>query len=171
MLRFARPEIVRGFVPGAVAGHADQDTYDRLYRQAFFTVDNAELAGQAVSGVLGEECVGHSGAVGGQNPGRRRAVATYRRCMELAGGPAPASRILARRTGDSAGSAGPGELSVRERGVLGVVLFGALGYRQVSAELGISASEASALLRDVLVKAAECEPGSLPHVNQERAWP
>jgi hypothetical protein len=46
------------------------------------------------------------------------------------------------------------------------VLFGALGYRQVGVELGIPAFEASALLREVLVKAADCEPGSLPHVNQ-----
>lgn len=52
--------------------------------------------------------------------------------------------------------------------MLGLVLYGALGYRQVGFELGISASEAAALLRDVLVKAAECEPGSLPHLSQER---
>jgi hypothetical protein len=175
MLRFAKTNNVRSFRPGTPAGHRDQDTYDRhagsLYRQAFLTTDDSEMAEQVVSDVIVEECVWPPAAVRGQDAGRRLAVSAYRRCMELAGGPAPESRISARRTGGSAGRIGPGGLSVRERGVLGLVVFGALGYRQVGVELGLSASEVSALLRAALVKAAASESGSLPHVNHERVWP
>jgi DNA-binding CsgD family transcriptional regulator len=175
MLRFAKTQIARGLVPGTPAGRRDQDTYDRhagsLYRQAFLTVDDAEMAEQVVSDVIVEECVRPPAAVRGQDAGRRLAVSAYRRCMEVAGSPASASRSPARRTGDRAGSPGPGGLSARERGVLGLVIFGALGYRQVGVELGMSASEVSALLRAVLVKAEASEPDGVPHVNQERVWP
>lgn len=181
MLRFAKTDIAFGFAPGAPAGHRDQDTYDRhadrLYRQAFFTVGDAEMAEQVVSDVIVEECVLPAAVARGQDAGRRLAVSAYRRCMQLAGSPASAPRIPARRTGDCAGSAGPcglsglSGLSTRERGVLGLMAFSALGYRQAGVELGVSASEVTALLRDVLVKATACEPRSLPPVNQERVWP
>lgn len=175
MLRFAKTGIARGLVADAAAGHKDEDTYDchagNLYRQALFTLDDTEMAEQVVSDVIVEECVWPAAAVRSQEAGPRLAVSAYRRCMELADGPAWTSRVPMRRPADVASCAGPGGLSVRERGVLGLMHFGGRGYRQVAVELGTSASEVAALLRAALSKAASAEPDSLAYVNQERVRP
>jgi hypothetical protein len=175
MLRFKGPGVACGLVPDTAAGHKDEDTYDRhagnLYRQALFTLDDTEMAEQVVSDVIVEECMRPVGAVSGQDAGRRLAISAYQRCMGLAGGAASASGLPMGRKGDVAGCAGPGGLSVRERGVLGLVFFGALGYRLADVDLGISAPDVAVLLRAALGKAAASEPGSLGYVTQERAWP
>ena len=175
MLRFAKTDIARGYVPDTAAGHADKDVYDRhagnVYRQALFTLDDAVMAEQVVSDVIVEECVRPAAVICGQDAERRLAVCTYRRCLELASSPEWTSRVHARRTGDCVSCASLGSLTARERGVLGLALFGALAYRQVGVDLGICASDVAAMLRAVLVEAAAAKPGPLPYASQEWVWP
>jgi DNA-binding CsgD family transcriptional regulator len=165
MLRFAKTAAGSDSGPDTVAGQEAEDSYDRhagrLYRQALFTLDNIELAEQVVSDVIVAECV-RPAASGRQDPGRRLTVAAYVRCMELARSETHVSAGRGRhRTGASAACAGPDGLSPRERGALGLVIFGGLEYRQVGADLGLSAREVAALLRGALVKAAT-PPGTVP---------
>jgi hypothetical protein len=54
--------------------------------------------------------------------------------------------------------------------VLGLVLFGDQGYRQVAIDLAISASGIAALLRAVLVQTAAAQPDSRPDVAEEQVW-
>jgi hypothetical protein len=67
MLRFAKPDDVRGIVPGAVVASTDEDIYDRhagnLYWQALFTLDDCAMAEQVVGDVLVEECVRPGAAI------------------------------------------------------------------------------------------------------------
>ena len=174
MLRFAMTDIAHALVPDPAAVHKDEDTYDRhagnLYRQALFTLDDAEMAAQVVSDVIVEECVRAAAVPGGQDARGRLAASAYRRCMELAGSPAWTARRPAGRAGSFADSVGPGGLSARERGVLGHVLFGDQGYRQVAIDLAISASGIAALLRAVLVQTAAAQPDSRPDVAEEQVW-
>ncbi len=48
MLRFAKTDIARGFVPDNAAGHKGEDTYNRYvgnhYRQAPLTLHDTEMA-------------------------------------------------------------------------------------------------------------------------------
>lgn len=175
MLRFAKPDTARGLAPDVAAepGRTDKDVYDRhsgsLYRQALFTLGDSGMAEQVVSDVIVEECV-RPGVICCQDPERRLAVSAYRRCMELAGSPAWTSRVPARRTGGCASCAGQDGLNARERGALGLMIFGGGGYRHAGSALGIPASEMAVLLRAALVKAGAAEPASLPAVEQEQAW-
>jgi hypothetical protein len=135
----------------------DADIYDRyasgLYRQALLTLDDAHLAEQVVCDVLVDECT-RTPAPGGDedNASYRLAVSAYRRCRELAGGPARQDRRPGQRPSEHVvGCVDPGGLlSRKERGGLGLVLFGGLGYVQASRELAISPSDMAALLRAVL---------------------
>jgi hypothetical protein len=174
MLRFAKTGSARGVASDTAAGHKDEDTYDRhagnLYRQALFTLDDTELAKQVVSDVIVEECVWPAAAHRSQDAGRRLAVCAYRRCMELADGSAWTSGIPARRTGGCTGWAGLGGLTASERGALGLIVFGGVGYRQAGVELGISASGTAALLRTAVVKTAAAQPDSRPDVALEQVW-
>jgi hypothetical protein len=159
MLKFAKPD-VRRRGPRVRVGRTDEETYDRhagnLYRQALFTLDDSELAAQVVSDVIVGECTRTTAAIRGQDAAARLAIGAYRRCIELADGPARRSRSSSPRSSDCAGCAGPGGLSATERGTLGLVLFGGLGYRQAGAGLGISSSDVAAMLRTALGrKAAE----------------
>ena len=142
MRRFAKTHVARGLVPDTAAVHKDEDTYDRhagnLYRQALFILDDAEMAAQVVSDVIVEECVRPAAGVCGLDARGRLAVSAYRRCMELASSPAWTARLPAGSAGSFADSVGPGGMNGMERVVLGLVLFGGQGYRQVGIDLGIS---------------------------------
>jgi hypothetical protein len=169
MLRCATPDAGRGLAPATAAGHADEDIYDRhagnVYRQALFTLDDAGMAEQVVSDVIVAECVRPGAVLCGQDAEGRLAVSAYRRCMELAGG--QPSLLAASGTVDYTGCAGPGGLTVREHGALGLVFFGGAGYRQAGVDLGICAAAVAALLRAALGDAAAAGPGSLPYAGQE----
>jgi hypothetical protein len=164
MLRIATPDTARGLAPATAAGHADQAVYDRhagnVYRQALFTLDDAEMAEQVVSDVIVEECVRPGAVLRGQDAEGRLAISAYRRCMELAGSPAGKSRGPAR-------CAGPGRLTAPERGALGLVLFGGAGCRQAGVDLGICGATVVALLRAALGEVAATGEGSLPYVGRE----
>jgi hypothetical protein len=134
----------------------DADIYDRyasgLYRQALLTLEDAHLAEQVVCDVLVDECTRTPAPRGDEdNASYRLAVSAYRRCRELAGGPERQDRRPERPSERVVGCVDPGGLlSGKERGGLGLVLFGGLGYVQASRELAISPSEMAALLRAVL---------------------
>jgi hypothetical protein len=174
MLRFAKPDVARGYVPATAAGRADEDVYDRhagnLYRQALFTLGDTAMAEQVVSDVLVGECVRPAAAIRGQDARGRLAISAYRRCMELAGSPAWTARLPADRAGSFADPVGPGGLNARKRGALGLVLFGGAGYRQAAVDLGVPASDMTALLRAAVAGATASGPGSLPCASQDRAW-
>jgi hypothetical protein len=135
----------------------DADIYDRhadgLYRQVLLTLGDAGLAEQVVCDVIVDECTRvPSSASDAGDASYRLPVAAYRRCQELIHGPSwhevPPGR---RMSGGVAGCIDPcGLLSREERGALGLVLFGGLGYVQASHEVAISPLDMEALLREIL---------------------
>lgn len=136
---------------------ADADIYDRhadgLYRQALLTLGDAGLAEQVVCDVIVDECTRVPSSAGGAGDASYRLpVAAYRRCQELAREPSWHDLHPGRRaSGGVAGCIDPyGLLSRKERGALGLVLFGGLGYVQASHEVAISQLDTAALLRAVL---------------------
>jgi hypothetical protein len=132
MLRFAKTGAGRGFAPETADNLTGIDIYDRyagnLYRQALFTLDDRGLAEGVVSDVIAEEILRPTATIRGQQASGRLAVNAYWRCMAVADSRAWASRVPAHGSEAPAGCAGLSRLTVRERGVLGVVLFGGLSY-------------------------------------------
>jgi hypothetical protein len=139
----------------------DADIYDRhadgLYRQALLTLGDAGMAEQVVTDVIVDECTRVPSSAGGAGDASYRLpVSAYRRCQELAHGAARHDLPPGRRVaGGVAGCIDPrGLLSREERGALGLVLFGGLGYVQASHEVAISPLDTAALLRAVLHRLA-----------------
>jgi hypothetical protein len=148
---------------GPVAARCDSgaDIYDRhadgLYRQALLTLGDAGLAEQVVCDVIVDECTRVPSSAGGTGDASYRLpVSAYRRCRELAHGPSWHNRPPGQRVaGGVARCIDPcGLLSWEERGALGLVLFGGLGYLQASHEVAISPLDTAALLRAVLHRLA-----------------
>jgi hypothetical protein len=166
MLRFAKARAGRGFAPETADNLTGIDIYDRyagnLYRQALFTLDDRGLAEGVVSDVIAEEILKPAATIRDRQAEVRLAVAAYWRCVEVADSRGWRSRVPAHGPEADTGWAGVSRLTARERGVLGMVLFGGLSYQQAGAGPGLSAAEVAALLRTVLVKAAAAEPGDLP---------
>jgi hypothetical protein len=141
--------------PGPATSSRDRDIYQRyatgLYRQAFLTLGDAALAEHVVRDVIVDECALGPGYGEGDTPGRL-AGSVFLRCQELAADPAgrlPAPRLPA----DAAGGVDPGGLlSAKERGALGLVLIGGLGYERASSVLGIRPRDMAALLRTALLR-------------------
>ncbi len=158
MLRFAKARAGRGFAPETADSLTGIDIYDRyagnLYRQALFTLDDRGLAEGVVSDVIAEQILKPAATVRDQHAEVRLAVAAYWRCMEVADSKGWGSRVPAHGLEADTGWAGLSRLTARERGVLGMVLFGGLSYQQAGVGLGLSAAEVAALLRTVLSKAA-----------------
>ncbi|MGD0556105.1 MAG: hypothetical protein ABSA93_14125 [Streptosporangiaceae bacterium] len=153
--------------PSCTAREArDRDAviYDRhatgLYRQALLTLGNTELAEQVVCDVITSACVGAPASAGEDGDADYRlAVLAYRRCQELVGGSGWRAGVPAPQPPESlAGCIDPGGLSSQERGALGLVLFGGLGYVQASREAAITPDGMAALLRAVLRKLAAPAP-------------
>ena len=128
-----------------------------LYRQALLMLGDLALAEDVVCDVIAGECVlvpaqGHA-----EDETRYRLVhSVFRRCQQLAADPGRPDRCPPQWPSQSvAGCVDPGGiLSEKERGALGLVLFGGLGYVQASAVLGISPRDAAALLRTVMGRLA-----------------
>lgn len=157
MRGFGTTPRARAPVPADAPCDRDADIYDchapALYRQALLTLGDAGMAEQVVCDVIVEECVRPSISSGdGHDAGYRLAVSAYRRCQELPGGLARRNRAPGQRLpGSFASRIDPGGLlSGKERGALGLVLFGGLGYGQASRELAIAPADIAALLRAVL---------------------
>jgi hypothetical protein len=145
--------------PGTATSSRDSDIYQRyatrLYRQAFLTLGDAALAEHVVRDVIVDECAlaPAPGSGEGDTP-RRLAESVFRRCQQLAADPAWRHRLPAPRLpGDVAGGLDPGGLlSAKERGALGLVVIGGLGYVRASSVLGIRPRDMAALLRTALLR-------------------
>ena len=170
MVRSGKNGAVR--TPDTAASSRNRDIYRRyatgLYRQAFLTLGDAALAEHVVRDVIVGECAlaPGPGYSDGDTPGRL-AESVFLRCQELAAGPAWRGRLPAPRfPADAAGGVDPGGLlSAKERGALGLVLIGGLGYERASSVLGIRPRDMAALLRTTLLRlrtspAAAVEDGS-----------
>jgi hypothetical protein len=125
--------------PGTATSSRDRDIYQRyatgLYRQAFLTLGDSALAEHVVRDVIVDECAlaPAPGYGEGDAPGRL-AESVFRRCQQLAADPAWRHRLPAPRLpADVAGGVDPGGLlSAKERGALGLVVIGGLGYVRVT---------------------------------------
>jgi len=155
MRRFAsknRAHSALAATPGEETGSVFGSHAAGLYQQALLTLGDEGLAEQVVMSVIVDECI-RSGAAGASARGaaRRLAVSTYWRCQELAGRPAQRSGTAVRRApAGTPGQGDPGALSVQERGALGLVLFGGLGYAEASCELAMPARDLAAILHAAL---------------------
>ena len=132
----------------------DADIYDRyapgLYRQAVLTLGDRSLAEHVVCDVLVDECALFPPQGRGEADARHRlAESAFRRCRQLAAGHGrdPGQPPCA----GVADCIDPGGLlSGTERGALGLVLFGGLGYVRASKVVGIHRRDMAALLHAVL---------------------
>jgi hypothetical protein len=145
--------------PGTASSSLNRDIYQRyatgLYRQAFLTLGDSALAERVVRDVIVDECALalDQGYAEGDAPGRL-AESAFLRCQQLAADPSWRHRLPAPRLpADVAGGADPGGLlSAQERGALGLVLIGGLGYERASSVLGIRPGDMAALLRTALLR-------------------
>ena len=136
-----------------------RDVYQRyatgLYRQAFLTLGDPALAKHVTREVIVDECALARVVGQGEDDTRYRlAESVFRRCQQLAGDPAgrgcrPAQPL----SGDVADCVDPGRLlSETERGALGLVLIGGLGYVRASRVLEICPRDMAVLLRMALLR-------------------
>jgi len=124
-----------------------------LYRQALLMLDDPALAENVVCDVIADECALVPAQEHGEDQTRYRlARSVFRRCQQLAAGPARPDRRPPQRPSLSvARRVDPGGiLSERERGALGLVLCGGLEYAQASTVLGIGPHDMAALLRTIM---------------------
>jgi hypothetical protein len=170
----SKTTLVRPSFTATAPRDRDADTYDRyapgLYRQALLTLDDAGLAERVVFDVIVDECVRRPASAGqGGDAGHRLAVSAYRRCQELADGPAWRNRAAAQRPSRGvAGCTGSFGMSRKERGALGLVLFGGLGCVQASRELAVSPADLAVLLRAVLHRLTASAPDLAHQEAMER---
>ena len=136
-----------------------RDIYQRyatgLCRQAFLTLGDLALAEHVTREVIVDECA--LAPVAGQDEDdirHRLAESVFRRSQQLAADPAGRGCRPARPpSGDVADCVDPGGLlSEMERGALGLVLIGGLGYVRASTVLGICPRDMAALLRTALLR-------------------
>jgi predicted DNA-binding protein (UPF0251 family) len=136
------------------------EIYDRyaiaVFRQALLMLDDEVQAARVALDVIADECASPpASADDGDRASRRLAVSVLQRCEQLTAGKDRARR---RRTPphDRADSEC---LDYTERAVLGLVIYGGLGYREAARELAISPPLAAATLRAALITMASALPG------------
>ncbi len=138
-----------------------RDIYQRyatgLYRQAFLALGDLALAEYVTREVIVDECALALAPVPGQGEDdmrHRLAESVFRRCQQLAADPAGRGcRPAQPPSGDVADCVDPGGLlSETERGALGLVLIGGLGYVRASSVLGICPRDIAAMLRTALLR-------------------
>ena len=111
-----------------------------LYKQALLALGDPALAERVVRDVIVEECALAPVPGRGEDDARYRlAESVFRCCHQLAADPAQRDRLPAQRPpGDVSDRVDPGRLlSEYERGSIGLVLFGGLGYVRASSVLVI----------------------------------
>jgi hypothetical protein len=148
-------------VPATASRVRKQVVYQRhaaaLYRQALLMLDDSALAEGVVCDVIVDECALVPAQEHGEGETRYRlARSVFRRCQQLAAGPAQQDRRRPQRPSLSVarGIDPGGILSEKERGALGLVLCGGLGYVQASTVLGIGPHDMAALLRTTMRRLA-----------------
>jgi hypothetical protein len=153
--------------PGTASSSRNRDIYQRyatgLYRQALLTLGDSALAEQVVRDVIVDECALAPGYGDGDTP-CRLAESVFRRCQQLAADPAGRHRLPAPRVpGDVVAGVDPGGLlSAKERGALGLVVIGGLGYVRASGVLGIRPRDMAALLRTALLRLGTAPAAAAP---------
>jgi hypothetical protein len=145
----------RNAAPAGRAGDQDAEIYDRhaatVYRQALLMLGDERLARRVAREVIVAECALPPAAP--RDTARvtaRLAVSTMRRCQELTDG-----RVTEDRPGPgrhARGRSGPHDPHVKEQALLGLVLFGGMGYREAAHELAVSPPTAAAMLRSALIR-------------------
>jgi hypothetical protein len=140
----------------ARSGDIYQGYASGLYRQAFLTLGDPALAVRVVSDVIADDCApAPAGGYGEGDVRHRLAESVFRRCQQLASDPAPRDGRPVPPSGDVAGRASPGgSLSEQERGALGLVLIGGLGYVRASRVPGICPRDMAGLLCTALLRLA-----------------
>jgi hypothetical protein len=149
-----------------------EDIYDDygvgLYRQALLTLGDPALAEHVVCDVIVDECVIFAPRGRGEADARHRlAESAFRRCQQLAAGH---GRSPGRPP--SAGVADcidpGGLLSGAERGALGLVLFGGLGYVPASKVVGIRPRDMAVLLHALLRRLTTSSAGAVEDGKEVR---
>jgi hypothetical protein len=143
--------------PAGRAPDRDAEIYDRnvaaVYGQALLMLGNECLAGQVTWDVIVAECALPAAApADADSTARRLAASTLRHCQELAAGQTREEHAVRRLR--ARGRVSPPGGADGERALLGLVLFGSMGYREAARELAISPSQAAALLRQTLISQA-----------------
>jgi hypothetical protein len=121
-----------------------------LYRQALLMLGDPALAETVVGEVIADELMPYRRQGSGEDEIRYRLVqSVFQRCQRPDGLPA-------QRPSEAGGDRidPGGVLSETERGALGLVLCGGLGYVQASTVLGIGEYDMAALLRSALRRLA-----------------
>ena len=162
MLRSGKNDTVRLLVTATPARNRDicERYATGLYRQAFLALGDSALAERVVCDVIADECALAPVPGYGEDDTRcRLAESVFRRCQQLATDPARRDcRAAPRPPRDVAGRVDPGGLlSDKERGALGLVLIGGLGYVRASGVLGIRPHDMAALLRTALLRLGASE--------------
>jgi hypothetical protein len=149
--------------PAGLAGARDAEIYDRhaatVYRQALLMLDDERLARRVAREVIVAECALPPASP--RDSGRvsaRLAVSTMRRCQELKDGRTPEDRAAPGR--HARGRPGPQDPQAGEQALLGLVLFGGMGYREAARELAISPPTAAAMLRSALIRLGTSPAGT-----------
>ena len=150
----AKRDLIRPVAPTGPGGDRVAEVYDRhapaVFRQALLMLDDDGLAEQVAGDVLTAECA--LPAVPADDAdlmSRRLAASTLRRCQELTADPAREGHASRRRTGCTCPAVEG--IGSGQRALLGLVLFGGMGYREAARELAISPSRAAVMLRDALI--------------------
>jgi hypothetical protein len=128
-----------------------------LYRQALLMLADSALAQDVVCHAIVDESALVPAQEHSEDETRYRlAQSVFRRCQRLAAGPGRPDRRPSRQPLLGVdGCLDPGGiLSEQERGALGLVIFGGLGYVQASTVLGISPRNMAALLRTAMGRLA-----------------
>jgi hypothetical protein len=148
-------------VPATASRTRRQALYQRhavaLYRQALLMLDDSALAEGVVCDVIVDECALVPAQEHGEDEARYRlARSVFRRSQQLAAGPARQDRRPPQRPSlrVARGIDPGGILSQKERGALGLVLCGGLGYVQASTVLRIGPHDMAALLRTTMRRLA-----------------
>jgi hypothetical protein len=158
MLGFGKTDTVRPPVTASSARHRETRNRDicqryaaGLYRQAFLTLGDSDLAERVACDVIVDECAPAPAPEPGEADTRcRLAESVFRRCQRLTADPARRDRRPAPPPPDDVDPGGL--LSEKERGAIGLVLIGGLGYARASSVLGICPHDMAALLRTALLR-------------------
>jgi hypothetical protein len=146
--------------PAAASQVRSEVIYQRhaaaLYRQALLMLDDSARAENVVCDAIVAECALALDQEQGEDETRYRlAESVFRRCQQLAAGPARPRRLPQRPSVGVVGGMDPGGiLSEKERGALGLVLCGGLGYVEASTVLRIGPHDMAGLLLTVMRKLA-----------------
>jgi hypothetical protein len=156
--------LTRDVTPASPAGDRAAEIYDRhaaaVYQQALLILGDESLAGQVARDVIVAECIVAECTVPAVSPddadrvsGRLAASALWR-CQELMAG--QGWQDSASRRDAAQDRSGSQDSEGRERrALLGLVLFGGMGYREAARELEISPSRAAESLRAALITQAD----------------